>query len=861
MITRRALLNKSFLLAGASIGTGLVPGVIQKAMAIAPDPGTTFLDAEHIVILMQENRSFDHMLGTLRGVRGFNDKRTLRQPDGTSIFIQRDNKGRAFTPWHAALKETKVTWMGDTPHARSDHLDAWNGGIANNWITAKVNHRFPDIPVTMGYHNRADLPFYHALADAFTVCDQNFCGSLTETTPNRLIMWSGTVREKTKTGSLAYLKNAQTHPGGLTWTSFPERLEEADVSWKCYQNDSWCESPLSDADADWLGNDGDNTMERFAAIKPNFAPQYRAYTHALLDSWLEKVRKRKAALQQELGASTVGGKRAQELRGWILAYEEQEQRIQNKHHHGNADLRELSEREKSLHAKAITKNSGDPDFRTLEAISFTVDGRTERMSAPKGDVLHQFRHDVQNGSLPTVSWLIGAANFSAHPGRPLYGAWYASEVLNILAENPSVWKKTIFILTFDENDGLFDHIPPFVACDPKRAETGKVSAGLDPAPEYAYAEDERIQGTAEHLVGDGPIGLGYRVPMFVASPWTRGGWVNSQIFDHSSIIRFIEKFVEGKFDKKIRQEEISSWRRAVSGDLTSCFRSADEMGVALPFLERNEHLIEIQRAQYKPLPNGFKEYTDADYSTPEEHAELLARSLWQEEGTKASCSLPYELTAQGRRAANGRYFDIELGAGSVLFGKRAAGAPFAVYLRGVKKGSAEHSIPGVPNSIAAAHYAVKAGDVVSDNIDLDRFDGPKYEVEIFGPNGFYRQFTEDRRTSPLAIRCVPVIRRKGAAQAALKFTVTNAAQRTVTLVFLENQYRTFRKSLSVKANETISFECELDGGSTWYDVSVSREGDLAFAHRYAGRVETGQHSISDPAMGVGHSKTLGERMN
>ena len=73
MHTRRDFLKLAAMLSGATAASGLIPESIQRAYAIAPEPGSTFLDAEHIVILMQENRSFDHALGTLRGVRGFND--------------------------------------------------------------------------------------------------------------------------------------------------------------------------------------------------------------------------------------------------------------------------------------------------------------------------------------------------------------------------------------------------------------------------------------------------------------------------------------------------------------------------------------------------------------------------------------------------------------------------------------------------------------------------------------------------------------------------------------------------------------------------------------------------------------------
>lgn len=849
MLTRRSLLWNTVLAAGAAGANSLLPGAVQKAFAIAPDPGTTYLNAEHVVILMQENRSFDHMFGTLRGVRGFNDRRTPRQGDGASIFLQRDTKGTACLPWHASLKESKITWMGDTPHARSDHLDAWNGGTYSNWLTAKTNRRFPDIPVTMAYHTREDLPFYYALADAFTVCDQYFCGSLTETAPNRLFLWSGTLREPHETGSLAYLKNGQTQPGALAWTSFPERLERAGVSWKFYQNDSWCESPLSGSEAAWLGNDGDNTLERFACVKPKFSPTYRAHTYKILDDWQARVETRRAELVHRLGLLDPASPEAEDVRQWLAAYDAQLHRIAAKRNHGNTDFNDLTPEQQSIHSKVITTNEGDPDFRSLTTLRFEVDGRKEEIEVPNGDVLHQFREDVRAGTLPAVSWLVGAANFSAHPGAPFYGAWYVSEILNILTENPEVWKKTIFILTFDENDGFFDHVPPFVACDPKRPETGKTSEGLDPAPEYAYAEDERIQGTREEDVRDGPIGLGYRVPMIVASPWTRGGWVNSQVFEHSSVIQFLETFIEEKFQKDVRQAEISAWRRGISGNLTSCFRPAAHGEADLPFLDRTGHLVDIAKARFKPLPDGFAALERDAYTQPEKEKAVLDQWLWQEEGFKPSCALPYELAVQGR-LVSADAFELEMSASQELFGKEAAGSPFTLYLYGVRKGSAVHALPGVPDTVATAHYAVKAGDTLTDRIDLNRFATDGYDMEIHGPNGFFRQFKGQRTGGYPAVACKPLVRAAGALEAGLAFTFTNPSAQEMQVTLSSNAYEQFSRVVVIPGNGSLEAVVPTAGKHGWYDVSVRLEGRPDFLQRYAGRVETGKSSISDPLMGM-----------
>ena len=191
--------------------------------------------------------------------------------------------------------------------------------------------------------------------------------------------------------------------------------------------------------------------------------------------------------------------------------------------------------------------------------------------------------------------------------------------MDILTKNPEVWKKTIFILTYDENDGYFDHVPSFVAADPKRPHTGGASAGIDTGLEYTYAADELAQDVDDREARTGPIGMGFRVPTIVASPWSRGGWVNSQLFDHTSTLQFLEDFVQKKFGKTVKETNISAWRRAVAGDLTSCFRPHDAREPKLDFLDRDKFVASIQRAKSKEIPSNYAElHAAADrYVQPE----------------------------------------------------------------------------------------------------------------------------------------------------------------------------------------------------------------------------------------------------
>src|SRR4051812_7147435 len=99
MDTRREFLKKAALLAAGGGWAGAFPASISRALAIDPAPGSTYLDAEHVVILMQENRSFDHCYGTLRGVRGFNDPRAVTLPSGQPVWFRPIASARPTRPF------------------------------------------------------------------------------------------------------------------------------------------------------------------------------------------------------------------------------------------------------------------------------------------------------------------------------------------------------------------------------------------------------------------------------------------------------------------------------------------------------------------------------------------------------------------------------------------------------------------------------------------------------------------------------------------------------------------------------------------------------------------------------------------
>jgi len=833
MQTRRDFLKLAAMLSGASAVSGFIPDSIQRAYAIAPESGSTFLDAEHIVILMQENRSFDHMLGTLRGVRGFNDPRAIRLPNGNSVFVQTDGSGASYAPWRLDIKDTRITWMGSIPHSRNSQVDAWNQGGHDRWIDAKRSGRkeYSSVPMTMGHYTREDLPFYYALADAFTVCDQNYCAVMTSTTPNRSTFWTGTVRDRQAADSKVYMRNGEYERLHMPWKTFPERLQEAGINWKFYQNEVTY-SGLTDEHDAWLGNFGCNVLEFFAAYNIEAYPGFPLAIQAQISRESKQISKLQdqAAKERDPQAASHILAQIEEAKKRVATLQVQASGS------GSGRYGQLTEAQRALHHAAFVTNTANPDSHELEELSFTSDGNAQKMVVPKGDIFYQFRKDVSEGKLPPISWLSSPEKFSDHPTSPWYGAWYVSEVMDILTKNPEVWKKTIFILTYDENDGYFDHAPSFVAADPKRPETGGASAGIDTGIEYTYVGDELAQGVAQTEARSGPIGMGYRVPTIIASPWTRGGWVNSQLFDHTSTLMFLENFIERKFGKTVKEENISAWRRAVAGNLTSVFRPYDHKDSELAFLDRDKFVVGIEQARYKEIPSNFKKLAANEIDDINRDLQHSSFTSHQEPGTRPACALPYELYAEGGLTPDGTQFQLRLTAGNRVHGNKAAGAPFNVYLRNLNKAGA--------GAFQAATYAVKAGDTLHQQFPLSLFAGSKYLIEVHAPNGFYRSFAGSKNFQPVNIE-TEYEKENSKLTGNMLVHLHNASQDKLTATVGDNSYGRGIVSKILSPGQTASVVLRLKDSHNWYDFTVKVDKSDAEA-RFAGRVETGQSSYIDP---------------
>ncbi len=431
-------------LASTLAGRGVGASIIRAASEVKA-AGSDLGAIEHVVFLMQENRSFDHYYGTYPGARGFDD----HPAHSLGVFSQKWPGGRDshLLPFHLRANSGLGECTHDLDHSwKGEHLSSGHGNA--DFVKTHTLSEFEgpvNGTVTMGYYERADLPFYYALADAFTLCDNYHCSVLGPTHPNRLMSLSGTIDPTGRAGGPVLITDASPDAVySVHWDTMPEVLEDAGVSWKVYN------------------------------------AQGTIYTPAFFE-------------QHGLVATDA-----------ILPY-----------------FSQYKNPASSLYQKAFL-----PQY--------------------PGD----FVVDIATGNLPAVSWILPPAGYDEHPASPpALGEWFTSQLLKALVANPKVWSKTVVFHMYDENDGFFDHVPPPMA--PHGAPGEFLSASSLPSDANGIR---------------GPVGMGFRVPMLVLSPFSRGGYVASEVFDHTSQLRFLEE----RFN--VRAPNISAWRRATAGDLTSTLR-------------------------------------------------------------------------------------------------------------------------------------------------------------------------------------------------------------------------------------------------------------------------------------------------
>ncbi len=439
-LTRREMITTAAAAAAAAAGmsSACARDAFPRVLANASSCGR-LTDIEHVVIFIQENRSFDHYFGSYRGVRGFAEPSpAFRQPDPANTT---DPPVGALLPFHLDTSKLNAACTHDITHDWVPQHESWHGGAMDGFVTSRLPINAGDAALTMGYYARADLPFYYAVADAFTICDNYCCSVMGPTDPNRLYTVAASLDPDGKNGGPLLQTLSTKRPsffGRLTYTTMPEQLEARGISWKVYQT--------PDASV------ANNLLWFFKNFQNPLSPLYR---------------------------------------------------------------------------KAFLPNY------------------------PVG-----FAADALAGTLPQVSWVLAPLVDSEHPPAPsIFGENDLATIIHALTANPRVWAKTVLFATYDENGGFFDHVPPLT---PPPGTAGEYVTA-PPVPDPSVIGNPPVSG---------PIGLGFRVPLLVISPFSRGGLVASDRFDHTSLLRFLET----RFGAEV--PNLSAWRRGVVGDLTSALNFA-----------------------------------------------------------------------------------------------------------------------------------------------------------------------------------------------------------------------------------------------------------------------------------------------
>ncbi len=634
----------------------------------------TIADVKHVVILMQENRSFDHYFGTLRGVRGFGDKQALTWQNGNKIWQQPD---AARTDLGYLLPYNLTDQVdGDLDHSWDGDHEARNGGLWNSWVPAKTEE-------TMGYFTRDEIPFQYAVADAFTICDGYYQAIMAPTSPNRMYFWTGTSAGWTSNPN-DYEVDFGPDAGTPEVTTYPELLQAAGIDWQVYTNDTVGDS--GDFPEYFVGDYGDNPLW--------FYQQYNSSN------------------------SAEGGTSQLAVRGAVTPWQ-------------------------PATARGLNINKTHASY-----------------------VLSSFIKAVNSNALPQVSWIVAPAGYCEHPSyTPDYGAHYVNTVLQTLFSNPELWRNTALFITYDEHDGFFDHqLPPF--------------------PEATVAD--------EHIAGL-PIGPGTRVPMLICSPWTRGGYVDSNVYDHTSMLRFLAAWTG------VQPVNVTPWRQSVTGDLTAAFDfQHPDFSIPgnIPTLNQTWALTQLTGGSTTPPAEG-------DQSMPS-----------QEPGTR-----PHRPTVHQPFAdVTVNRTNSQVTAALTNTGK--VGVSFAVY--------PDDYLPAT-----ATPFTVLQGSPRSYVWDATLTAG-KYAFSVYGPDGFLTSFAGE--VVPAGLNADPVATVSAVIEAgSLELTLANDGHGQIVYTLTPNDYegRTQTVTVGSGGSKTVTWPTDPYG---YYDVVITSNTGDGFLRRYAGRV-------------------------
>lgn len=777
-MTRRKFMEMMGVTAGGVAGLSTMPPSIRRALAIEPNNATgTIRDVEHVVIMMQENRSFDHYFGTYNGVRGFTDPRPVISPrTGKDVFHQPINDSLSYLsgkrcgvplgatevlPYPVDYDKTGEGLRG-TDHGAGSGQVLWSNGLWDNWIPAKAD------VLTMSYLRYKDISYHRYLANAFTICDHNFISVHADTIPNRQFLVSAAAANPALDVPSVKWPDYDKTPGMATrkvsdWTTYPERIEKFNnaqtdpakkITWRTYQGGT--------------GKPGEPTD----CYQENNLAYFAAYCN-----------------QPEPGCYWVEGICYKDGRPFTVA---------------NPDAL--------------------PNLVKYGVTNYTI---------------NQMKQDVLQDKLPNISWVVAPYKNCEHPTATVTdGAYYINEVLSALVANPAVWRKTVFIINYDENDGLFDHIVAPMPTD--TADPGKMSPSL---LHGIVRERYNKTPTAKDPWGDKFMGFGPRVPMLVVSPWSRGGWVCSEIFDHTSTLRFLETRFGLESNEvgpanPFYESNLTPWRRAMTGDLSS----------ALDFAHNDGSFTHYDKGPFRARPTIF---ASAPPDVPASNVLPKAENPVVNYGADNTSNADF--TRKARPVPHAFHvnchYDETLKQLIVNFDNRDRGGAYF------------YAYDYVNTTDKPRRYSVIKGEPLQDQWNVV---GTGYDLAIHGANGFMRRFKGLPATLATANPEVEIMY-QASGDVTLKLINRGVEDCMLKITSYYDKIDAADGLPKIVIQTLKGAECtfefvELKTKSGWYDISVellnkANEPDRKYLRRFAGHVETGAPSITDPFLTYNNVET------
>lgn len=449
---------------------------------------------KHIVIIMQENRSFDSYFGTYPGVNGIPMKNGV-----PTVCVNDPQTGQCVKPYH-----DNHDINGGGPHGQVDATADIARGKMNGFILQAEKTRGkgcgnnPECSETsaddvMGYHDQREIPNYWTYAKNFVLQDNMFEPNASWSLPEHLFLVSEWSAKCTQAGNPQSCVNALQGPGNPP--DFNRRLQNTIIS-KCR---SGVKNPGCESELKALGITPDMSQQLHELILKNCrANQSLNQCETALQNFSlpKRLKQRLLALSARLAPPDYA---------WTdLTYLLHKNNVSWAYYvltGTEPDCEDDSETTCVQH-KQNAKTPGIwnplPYFDTVKE-----DGQLNNIQS-----LSNFFTAAKNGTLPSVSWISPSGDVSEHPpAKVSSGQTYVTELINAIMTSPD-WSSTVIILSWDDWGGFYDHVkPPSV--------------------------DEN--------------GYGLRVPGLVISPFARKGYIDQQILSHDAYNKFIEDvFLNGQ---------------------------------------------------------------------------------------------------------------------------------------------------------------------------------------------------------------------------------------------------------------------------------------------------------------------------